>query len=330
MSHRTFLALCFSLLILSALACSLPFGGSKTPEAPAAPTDAGFAPPTQPGGEAGTPAAAAPADATPGAAQPADPNKASKPENAKVTLGATSSLSESGLLNTLIIGFMNATGYEVVPEIGGAGRAFRLGEKYITDVLLVNEPGSEQKFIKDGYGKDRIPVFHADFLLLGPSNDPAGVKGMTSAIEALKKIATTQSKFVTRGDDSPAAMRENQLWKKAGITPSGDWYIKTGEGVVGAVKIASDKQAYILVARTTYLEAKTKSEIKLEVLVQGDTELFDTFHVITGNPEKSAKINYDGAMAFANYLNSPDIQALIAGYGVDKYGEPIYFPDAGK
>lgn len=319
-------------LIASALACSLP-GQATTPEAPAAPTDAGFAQPTQeqaqPAATQEQPAApgetpAAPAAEAPAAGEP-------KPENKEVTLATTSGMVESGLINKIIQDFMTATGYEIKLEVGGSGRAFRLGEKYIADVLLVNEPGTEIEFVANGHGRERLPVMHSDYVIVGPAGDPAGIKGSPSAAEAMKKIAGAQAAYLTHKDGSEIKALENRLWKLAGVTPSGEWLLQSTEGPVGTVKDAFDNQAYTLAPRSLFLDTKNKTPgFNLEVLYEGDPELYDAYHVVTGNPDKSPKINYEGALAFANYLRSPEVQAYIASFSQDVYGQPIYFPDGDK
>jgi tungstate transport system substrate-binding protein len=259
-----------------------------------------------------------------------DQPQAGGPANNKLTVATTDSLSSSGLLPLLIDDFQNKTGYEVKVEAGGAGRAFRLGEKFVADVLLVNDPGTEQKYLKDGYAKDRQIVMHTDYVLLGPADDPAGVKGSANAVEALKKIADKKALFYSRSTESSLSALEARLWKNAGITPSGSWYVKTEEGVVGSVKIASDKGAYTLAARSSYLEAKNKNNSKLAIVLEGDPALFDIYHVLPGNGDKSPKINTAGAQAFVEYILSPEAQAIISAAGKDVYGEPIFFGDAGK
>lgn len=330
MYDRKPLYLVLLVLVAAALACNLPMGEPKTTPAP---TDSGFAAPTQPGATtAAVDPAATPATGEAPAEQPtsAAPGAVSQPENTKLTLATTDSLSTSGLLALLVNDFQTRTGYEIKIEAGGAGRAFRLGEKFVADILLVNDPGTEQKYLSEGFAKERLIVMHTDFVLLGPADDPAGVKGSANAVEAFKKIATKQAKFVTRGDESPISVLENRLWKNAGLTPSGNWYIKSEEGVVGTVKIASDKQAYVLTARSTYLETKSKNVSTLQVVLEGDPALFDVYHVLPGNPDKSPKINDAGAQAFKQYLLSPEGQAIIAAFGSDVYGQPLFFGDAGK
>lgn len=312
-------------LVVSLLACSLP-SAATTPEATPAPTDAGFQPPTEAAGSAPTPAETEPSAQESPVAPPAAGGEGIDKE---ITLASTESLAKSGLLGKLVDAFQNATGYRVKLELGGAGRAFRLGEKYVADVLLVNEPGSEIKFISDGYGKDRILVFHTDYVIVGPADDPAGIKGLPSAVEALKKIAGAQAKFITRNTESEVLRREKRLWADAGVNPSGDWYIPAVDaGMVGVLKLASDKKAYTLTDRATFLD--NKGNLQLVILVEGDPALFDPYHVVTGNPDRSPKINAVVSQAFVDFLLSPQAQEIIAQFGVDTYGEPIFFADGGK
>jgi tungstate transport system substrate-binding protein len=181
-----------------------------------------------------------------------------------------------------------------------------------------------------GWGKDRFLVMHNDFIVVGPAADPAGVKGM-AALDAYKAIAETGSAFVTRGDDSGTHKAELALWKKAGLdqtTFSPDIYISSGQGMGATLTIASEKQAYTFTDRATYLA--NKDNLDLEILVEGDPTLLNVYHVITVNPEKWPKANYDGATAFAEFMTDPATQTLIGEFGVDKYGEPLFFPDADK
>jgi tungstate transport system substrate-binding protein len=307
-------------LVLSALACNLPVPGSAPT---AAPTDAGFQAPTQPAiQETVEPGATPAAQTTPQAPAPGAP----APENKKLTLGTTSVLVGTGLIDQLLGPFQARTGYEVTVEKGGAGRAIKLGEKYVADVLLVNEPGSEIKFVEEGNGKDRLPVMYADYVLVGPASDPAGVKGAAKAKEAFKKIADAKALFVTRSDNLGAQSAETKLWKAAGVTPEGDWYVFSEQGPVGALKQASDGQGYTLIDRATFLE--NKGQTQLEILYEGDELMRDYYHVVTVNPERSPKINYPAAQALAQFLTSPEAQAIIQQNSVDRFGQPIFFPAA--
>ncbi len=167
--------------------------------------------------------------------QPAAPGAVAADQK-KLTLGTTSSLADSGLLGLLLTQFQANTGYEVKVEAGGAGRALRLGEKSVADVLLINDPGSEQKFIEDGFGRDRQSVLYSDFIILGPAADQAGVQSAASAAEAFKKIAAAQASFFARSNSPDIQGAETKLWKTAGVSPEGAWYVASDQGPVGTLK----------------------------------------------------------------------------------------------
>jgi tungstate transport system substrate-binding protein len=319
-------------LVFSILACNMPYLQGETATTPA-PTDAGFQAPTQEAGAAQPTDSALAATEQPGEEPLQQPPVAGAVSAKRITIASTEELSKSGLLDLLINGFRQSSGYDVVVELGGSGRAFRLGRKYVADILLVNNAGNVIEFIAQGDGKERFQILHTDYVILGAPDDPAGIKNAASAADAFKKIAAAQEKFITRGTESDLVSMENRIWKAAGVTPSGNWYTsattnETSSGNPGTLKLASDAKAYTLMDRATYLEYH--SQYPLELLYQGDTELFDIYYAVPVNPEKSDKINYAAAQAFVQYLASPEIQALIAQFGTDKYGQPIFFADGGK
>jgi tungstate transport system substrate-binding protein len=260
----------------------------------------------------------------------APPATEALPTNATLILATTTSTQDSGLLDVLVPMFQEQTGYTVQTVAVGSGAALKMAEEGNADVLLVHAPASEKPLMEAGWGKDRFLIMHNDFIVVGPASDPAGVKGI-NAVDAYKKIAETKSPFVTRGDDSGTHKAELTLWKKAGLdqtTFSPDVYISTGQGMGATLTVASEKQAYTFTDRATYLASKDK--LDLEVLVERDTALLNVYHVITVNPEKWPKANYEGAMAFAKFMTDPATQELIGKFGVDKYGQPLFFPDADK
>jgi tungstate transport system substrate-binding protein len=212
----------------------------------------------------------------------------------------------------------------------GTGAALKMAEEGNADVLLVHAPSSEKALMDAGWGKDRFLVMHNDFIIVGPASDPAGIKGV-EVVDAYKKIAATQSPFVTRGDDSGTHKAELALWKKAELdqtTFSPDVYISSGQGMGATLTIASEKQAYTFTDRATYLA--NKDNLDLEILVEGDAALLNVYHVITVNPEKWPKANYDGATAFAKFMTDPATQKVIGEFGVEEFGQPLFFPDADK
>jgi tungstate transport system substrate-binding protein len=179
-----------------------------------------------------------------------------------------------------------------------------------------------------GFGKERLLVMHNDFIIVGPKSDPAKIAGLTSASDAFKAIAASGSTFVSRADASGTNAAELVIWKAAGITPAGSWYLKTGQGMGDTLRIASEKGGYTFTDRSTYVSLK--DTLDLPILYQGDKSLLNIYHVITVNPTILTNINYTGAKAFADWIVSADTQKVIAAYGVDKYGQQLFFPDAGK
>jgi len=244
-------------------------------------------------------------------------------------LATTTSTQDSGLLDVLVPIFEAKTGYKVKTIAVGSGAAMTMGERGEADVLLVHAPPSEVKFMEAGHGIDRKLVMHNDFIIIGPASDPAGIKGMTSAMEALKKIAASGEIFISRGDNSGTDQLEKRLWKEAEMTVAGQtWYQETGQGMGATLTIASEKKGYTITDRATFLARQ--DTLALEILVEGDAVLLNIYHVIQVNPEKSNLINPDGAKAFAEFMVDPETQEMIRVFGVDKYGQPLFFPDADK
>jgi tungstate transport system substrate-binding protein len=280
---------------------------------------------TQPPVPTDVPATAVPPTEVP---PTAEPTAKPAPANPELILATTTSTRDSGLLDVLLPDFEALTGYKVKMVAVGTGQALKMGEEGNADVLLVHAPKSELEYMEKGFGKDRLLVMHNDFVIVGPSADPAGIKGMTSAVEAYQKINETKSMFASRADDSGTHKAELALWKSAEITPEGDWYLQTGQGMGDTLRIASEKGAYTYTDRATYLA--TKDTLELDVLVEGDKVLLNIYHVITVNPEKWTLVNYEGAVAFAQFMTADDTQEIIAEFGKDKFGEPLFIADAGK
>lgn len=251
-----------------------------------------------------------------------------KPANPNMILATTTSTQDSGLLDVLIPDFEQRTGYTVKTIPVGSGEAMKMGEQCNADVLLVHSPTAEKDFMSNNYGSDRRLVMHNDFVVVGPSADPAGIKGSATAIDAFTKIAGAKAPFISRGDASGTNSKELAIWKSANITPEGDWYIESGQGMLASLQIASEKAAYTLSDRATYLA--NQSTLQLMVLVQGDTSLLNIYHVIVVNPANCPSVNNAGAIAFADYVVSPEAQTLIGSFGVEKYGQALFTPDAGK
>jgi len=266
------------------------------------------------------------ATATPDATQA--PTQPPKPANPNLILATTTSTQDSGLLDVLIPDFEQHTGYTVQTVAVGSGEAMKMGQQCNADVLLVHSPSAEKDFMTNGYGSDRRLVMHNDFVVVGPAADPAGIKGSATAIDAFTKIADARSPFITRGDASGTNSKELAIWKSANITPEGDWYIESGQGMLASLQIASEKAAYTLSDRATFLA--NQDTLRLEILVEGDASLLNIYHVIVVNPANCPTVNNTGAIAFADYVVSPDTQALIGSFGVEKYGQALFTPDAGK
>ncbi|MDF9409427.1 substrate-binding domain-containing protein [Pelotomaculum isophthalicicum JI] len=258
--------------------------------------------------------------------QPAQ-QQAAQVQNKDMILATTTSTQDTGLLDTLVPVFEQKTGYKVKTIAVGTGQALTMGEKGEADVLLVHAPKDEVKLVDSGVGINYKLVMHNDFIIVGPAGDPAGIKG-SNAVDAFKKIAGTKSIFVSRGDDSGTNKKEKEIWTSTGIKPEGSWYQQSGTGMGATLNIANEKQGYTLTDRGTYL-AQQKN-LKLDILAQGDKSLLNIYHVMQVNPEKFSKVNKDGAKAFVDFMINPDTQKLIGEFGKDKYGEPLFFPDAGK
>ena len=253
--------------------------------------------------------------------------KAASPANPDVILSTTTSTQDSGLLDVLLPAFEKKTGYKVKTIAVGTGQALAMGEKGEADVLLVHAPEAEKQVAASGTAINRRLVMHNDFIVVGPKEDPAEVRGKT-AVEAFEAIAKKATPFVSRGDDSGTHKMEKSLWKLANTKPDKAWYIEAGAGMGQTLKIADEKKGYTLSDRATYL-AQQKN-IALAILVEGDAKLLNIYHVMEVNPEKFSKVNSAGAKAFSEFLLSSEGQALIASYGKDKYGQPLFFADGGK
>ena len=268
-------------------------------------------------------ASAAPDTEVPATEVPAEP------ANPNLILATTTSTQDSGLLDVLVPLFEGQTGYSVQTVAVGSGEAMKMGEEGNADVLLVHAPTSEVAFMSAGNGTDRFLVMHNDFIIVGPASDPAKIKGMTSAVEAFEAILAAGSPFITRGDDSGTHKKELALWKSAELDPAGQaWYTETGQGMGASMTIASEKQAYILTDRATYLA--NRDNYQLELLVEGDKSLLNVYHVITVNQTKWPKVNYEGALVFSKFMVAPPTQKVIGQFGVDKYGQALFYPDADK
>jgi tungstate transport system substrate-binding protein len=255
-------------------------------------------------------------------------DQAAAPSDEKsLILATTTSTQDSGLLDELLPAFTDDTGWQVKPLAVGSGQAIELGRRGEADVLLVHSPKAEEEFVAEGTAGERRLVMHNDFVLVGPADDPAGIRDVPAA-EAMRKIATAQVGFVSRGDDSGTHARETQLWEGNEIVPSGQWYRSTGQGMGATLSVASETAAYTLTDRATYLSQK--ANLSLEVLNEGDKALLNIYHVIELTDRAGDRVQPDGAKAFADWIVGSRAQEMIGEFGAEEFGQPLFVPDAGK
>ncbi|MDI9624659.1 MAG: extracellular solute-binding protein [Methanothermobacter sp.] len=248
-------------------------------------------------------------------------------------ISTTTSLEDTGLLEELEAKFEKKyPNIDIQIVSGGTGIAIERGKMGDADLLIVHDKEREEEFIKEGYGTERYPFAYNYFYIVGPKDDPANIKGTKRATEAFQKIFTKaqrnpQVKFVSRGDNSGTHAKEMKIWNKTGhytIIKEKPWYIETGSGMADTLKVADEKQAYTITDSGTYLAYKDK--LNLTVYIKDDNELLNVYSAIPINPKKIKSVNYDAAMKFINFLLSKEGQDIIAKYGKDKYGEPLFIP----
>ena len=252
--------------------------------------------------------------------------RAGGPARPNVALATTTSFQDSGLLDELIADFQKRTGYRVKAQAVGTGAALAIGARGDADVVVSHAPGAEKEFMAAGNGERRHLFMHNDFVLVGPASDPAAIRGM-KALDALRKIASTGATFISRGDRSGTHLLEIDLWRQAGAKPGGAWYLEAATGMGQTLTIASEKRAYTLTDRGTYVSRK--AQLELAIVVDKDPPLLNPYHVMTVSPKKFPAVNTAGANAFADYLLSARAQSLISTFGVDRYGQQLFFADAG-
>lgn len=245
----------------------------------------------------------------------------------RLILATTTSTQDSGLLEYLLPDFEKEFNTRVDVIAVGTGQALQLGKDGNADVLLVHARAQEDAFLTDGHGTRREDVMYNDFVIVGPESDPAGIKGMTGAVDAFKKIAETKAPFVSRGDKSGTHTKELAVWKSAGITPEGDWYISAGQGMGEVLTMAEEQQAYTISDRATYL-ARTKTGLTLQVLVERDKTLLNPYGVIAVNPDKGPQINNDLAARFIDWIVSVPVQEKIGEFGKADFGQSLFVPDS--
>jgi tungstate transport system substrate-binding protein len=247
----------------------------------------------------------------------------------EIRLAGTIGPIDAGIVGALEEAYQRKTGVRVTHVGAGTGKALELARTGDFDLVMVHARALEDRFVADGYGIDRRDIMFNDFVILGPASDPAGIRGERSAAAAMAKIAKTRALFVTRGDNSGTHVKEQEIWGASGVVPSGDWYVVWEKGATGnaaTTRHADERQAYLLMDRATYLTMK--KDIRLQVLVEGGRDLLNFIAVIRVNPSRFPQVSVDAVKAFVDWLVSDEAQRLIQGFGVDRYGEPLFFPNS--
>ncbi|HET9883722.1 MAG TPA: substrate-binding domain-containing protein [Candidatus Binatia bacterium] len=245
-----------------------------------------------------------------------------------VILSTTTSTQDSGLLDVLVPPFEKQSGYSVKTISVGTGQSLELAAKGDADVALVHAPSLERKYLADGKLHNRRLVMYNDFVIIGPKDDPAKIAKLNSAGAALKAIERASAPFISRGDNSGTHNLEKSLWKAAGIQPQGSWYIESGQGMAATLGIAQERTAYTVTDRGTYLALQRR--VTLPILVEGDRTLLNIYSVLEVNPGNGPRVNVVGGKAFADFMVSDQAQKLIKSFGVEKFGQPLFVPVAGK
>jgi len=245
-----------------------------------------------------------------------------------VILSTTTSTQDSGLLDVLVPLFERQTGYTLKTISVGTGQALALAARGEADVTLAHAPSLERKYVADGKMRNRRLVMYNDLVIIGPAADPAGIKGEKRAVAALKRIAGADARFVSRGDRSGTHTLEMRLWQDAGVTPGAPWYIESGQGMGATLGIADDRGAYTITDRATLLAFARR--VQLTVMVEGDRPLLNIYSVMEVDPGNGPRVNAAGGKAFADFMLAPETQGVIKTFGVDRYGQALFVPIAGK
>jgi tungstate transport system substrate-binding protein len=254
---------------------------------------------------------------------------AARADTPRLLLGTTVGLQATGLLDRLVPLFERQTGRQVTVMAVSAPQALALGIRGEADLLLVDADEDEAPFVAAGHGVERRLVLHADDVVLGPRNDPARVREAAGIEDALRRIAGSDSTWVSRADNSGLFQLEKRLWREAGVEPKDQpWYVPIGQGMLPTLLASTERQGYTLADRLTFLEQR--HSLDLALLLQGQPDLLRLFHAITINPAKGSWIDEAGARALVDFLLGADAQAEIRGFAVDRFGEPIFVPDAGR
>jgi tungstate transport system substrate-binding protein len=250
--------------------------------------------------------------------------------NKFILMASTIGPIDAGIVDVLENAFEKESGIRVRHVGAGTGATLKIAEKGNMDLVMVHAKSLEEKFVNEGFGTERIDLMYNDFVIVGPSGDPAGIKGMKLVGEALKKISETKAPFISRGDKSGTHVAEMELWGKSGIKPSGSWYVIYEKGAMGnaaTLRYADEKQAYTFMDRATYLSLR--NQIKIQILMEKDEAMLNFITLIPVNPKKFPRANYQDTMTFVKWLTSPKKgQKIISDYGKDKYGSPLFFANS--
>jgi tungstate transport system substrate-binding protein len=247
---------------------------------------------------------------------------------AEILCSSTTSTENSGLFGYILPLFEKQTGIKVKVVARGTGAAIEMGKRGDADVVFVHAKEQELKAVEEGWFINRHDVMYNDFVIIGPVNDPAGIKGIKSASAAFSKIASAGSGFVSRGDRSGTNTKELDLWKRAGVDPKGKaWYLEVGQGMEKTQRIANEKKAYTLTDRGTWLATKDKDKLQMRIVLEGDKILFNQYGVMAVNPQKHRHVKYADAMKFVDWMISKEGQQAIAAFK-DKNGNPLFIPNA--
>jgi tungstate transport system substrate-binding protein len=246
----------------------------------------------------------------------------------RIRCASTTSTQNSGLFDYILPLFEKKTGIHIDVVAVGTGAAIEIGKRGDADVVFVHAKEQELKAVEEGYFVNRHDVMYNDFVIIGPPNDPAKIKGMKSATDAFEKIAESGYPFVSRGDKSGTNTKELAIWKKAGLEPAGKkWYLEVGQGMEKTQRIANEKRAYTLTDRGTWLATKDYDKLDMVIVLEGDPVLFNQYGVMAVNPEKQKQVKYKEAMEFVNWLISKEGQEAVASY-TDRHGNRLFIPDA--
>ncbi|MBO5936609.1 MAG: substrate-binding domain-containing protein [Clostridia bacterium] len=247
----------------------------------------------------------------------------SENENKIIRVSTTTSVNDSGLLPYLLPVFEEATGYTVEVQSAGTGAAIQKAKDGNADLILVHSKASEEEFIAEGYGVERLPFMYNYFVIVGPADDPAGIKDSVNAAEAFDKIEDTEATFISRGDESGTHKAELKIWGEDVPEADDEWYISAGQGMGACLTMASEKDAYCLTDKATFLS--NKADLDLEIILAEGEDMKNTYSLIECNPEKLDGINTEGAKAFIEWMMGDEASALIAEYGKEAYGEALFY-----